>query len=134
MGKINAIANQKVGVGKTTTAIKLAAALAVLDKKVLLIDVDPQANATSGVGIRPDDIQYTSYECIVDGVDPHKAILQTTTPHLDIIPSSIDLVGAELELVNVHRREFVMREVFRPLANEYDFIFFRINYYKCTDC
>jgi chromosome partitioning protein len=123
MGKVIAIANQKGGVGKTTTAINLAAALAVLEKKVLLIDADPQANATSGVGIRQDVIHGTTYDCLVDHLDPGKAILQTSTPNLYILPSSIDLVGAEIELVNTESREFKMKEMIASIKGEYDYIF-----------
>jgi chromosome partitioning protein len=123
MGKIIAIANQKGGVGKTTTAINLAAALAVLDKKVLLVDADPQANATSGVGIRPDDIVYNTYECLVEGVNPADAILQTQTPNLYLLPSSIDLVGAEIELVNIEEREFRMKQMLSAVKDDYEYIF-----------
>ncbi len=123
MGKIIAIANQKGGVGKTTTAINLAATLAVLEKKILLIDADPQANATSGVGVKEDQITITTYECLVEGANPRDGIIVTTTPNLSILPSSIDLVGAEIELVNASNREFKMRSALEGLKDEYDYIF-----------
>lgn len=123
MTKIIAIANQKGGVGKTTTAINLAASLAIMEMKVLLVDADPQANATSGVGIKPDDIQYTIYDCLTENVDPNLAILSTSTPNLDVLPSSIDLVGAEIELVNYPAREYIMRNVLEKISKEYDYIF-----------
>lgn len=123
MTKIIAIANQKGGVGKTTTAINLAASLAIMEMKVLLVDADPQANATSGVGIKPDDIQYTIYDCLTENVDPNLAILSTSTPNLDVLPSSIDLVGAEIELVNYPAREYIMRNVLEKITKEYDYIF-----------
>ena len=122
MGKIIALANQKGGVGKTTTAINLAASLAILEKKVLIIDADPQANATSGVGIDVRNVKSSIYDCVVDELDPKSIIMKTEIDNLDIIPSHIDLVGAEIEMLNLPNREKVMKIVLEQIKDAYDFI------------
>ncbi len=122
MGKIVAIANQKGGVGKTTTAINLAAALAILEKKVLLVDADPQANASSGIGFRIEEDDYSIYDLLINDADVSDVILETDVPNLHLIPSSIDLVGAEIELVNVEEREFRMRKALSDVAESYDYV------------
>jgi chromosome partitioning protein len=122
MAKVISVANQKGGVGKTTTTINLGAGLAILERKTLIIDADPQANATSGLGHDPKNIKTSIYECIIDDVEPSNIILNTKTPHLDLLPAHIDLVGAEIEMINLPNREKMMRKVINKIKDDYEFI------------
>ncbi|WBL23517.1 ParA family protein [Zunongwangia sp. HRR-M8] len=122
MGKIIAIANQKGGVGKTTTSVNLAASLGVLEKKVLLIDADPQANATSGLGIDVEEVELGTYQLLEHSIAAEKAIMETSSPNLDLIPAHIDLVAIEIELVDQESRESMLKKVITPLKEKYDYI------------
>ena len=122
MSRVFAIANQKGGVGKTTTSINLGASLAILEKKILLIDADPQANCTSGLGFELKSIEKSIYDALTDDVEPKDIILQTGTDGLDIVPSHIDLVGAEIELLNVESREYRLKSFISKVRDMYDYI------------
>ncbi|WBL24539.1 ParA family protein [Zunongwangia sp. HGR-M22] len=122
MGKIIAIANQKGGVGKTTTSVNLAASLGVLEKKVLLIDADPQANATSGLGIDVEEVELGTYQLLEHSIAAEKTIMETSSPNLDLIPAHIDLVAIEIELVDQESRESMLKKVITPLKEKYDYI------------
>ena len=122
MGKIIALANQKGGVGKTTTTMNLGASLATLEKSVLIVDADPQANASSGLGVNIKEVECSLYECIVNKADVRDAIYTTDIDNLDIIPSHIDLVGAEIEMLNMENREKILRQLLEPIRADYDYI------------
>ena len=122
MGKIIAVVNQKGGVGKTTTSVNLAASLAVLEHKTLLIDADPQANATSGVGIDAEEVTASIYDCMIGNARVSDVIVHTDVPNLDLFPANINLVGAEVEMIDMDRREFRMRDAIYELKKEYEFI------------
>ena len=122
MGKIIAIANQKGGVGKTTTTVNLAASLGVLEKSVLVIDADPQANATSGLGVEVDEIEVGTYQMLEHTVDARETIIKTSSPNVDLIPSHIDLVAIEIELVDKDQREYMMKQAVADLREQYDYI------------
>ena len=122
MSKIIALANQKGGVGKTPTSMNWAASLATLEKRVLLIDADSQANASSGLGVDLSKVDCSIYECLISGADVHEAIYTTDIDRLDIIPSNINLVGAEVEMLNFERREYILKKLLQMVDNEYDYI------------
>ena len=122
MGKIISISNQKGGVGKTTTSVSLAASLGILEKRVLLIDADPQGNASSGIGINSEDFKFSIYDVLLKNCKAKDAVIKTSSPNLDLIPANIDLVAIEIELVDIPKREDVLKSVFSEIINDYDFL------------
>tara|TARA_B100001057_G_scaffold490449_1_gene578745 strand:- start:5125 stop:5886 length:762 start_codon:yes stop_codon:yes gene_type:complete len=122
MGKIISISNQKGGVGKTTTSVSLAASLGILEKKVLLIDADPQGNTSSGIGISSEDFTLSIYDVLLKKCKAKDAVIKTNSPNLDLIPANIDLVAIEIELVDIAKREYVFKSVFSEIIDDYDFL------------